>query len=228
MYYHCASFTKDAEKQAFRNLVRDEIYLLRDGHIPPQEFLPRFVNLAQVQQFPTELNVLVAELEEILQKWGYEWHPPPDVFLPLVSMFGYYRQERSYMREARAHPFGMHSHGAFFAKESKDIKEKEVEQKLSVKLCRWVVTHCATQEELTEMTKEDMRGAGGRYGFSLRRLSQDGVLYAAEVLYQEEKTFEWLTLLNFLDRNKSPRALDASNFHGENRTKLLDSFMAMM
>jgi hypothetical protein len=177
-------------------------------------------------------------------------HPPPFLVLAVAATLGHFRKQSS------SHAgfgggwggldvdLGMGGLSEMGGKEDK--KEKEPPPSLLV--CQWIVQHCPDRRALeeeearakaardaaavasgsAEAPKERPRG-GPDYGgnHQLKRLTELGVLHAADTLYAGEKSFEWLKLLSFLPEHQLPNAMSSSQVTDE-ATKLEKSFLSAM
>eukprot|EP00930_Biecheleria_cincta_P035478 TRINITY_DN24399_c0_g1_i1.p1 TRINITY_DN24399_c0_g1~~TRINITY_DN24399_c0_g1_i1.p1 ORF type:complete len:4764 (+),score=1067.82 TRINITY_DN24399_c0_g1_i1:48-14339(+) len=227
-YFHRAKFAGSdaAQDEGFVHFVHDEIFQLQSGNITPEESHKRLMALHS-SKFSKQGPLLDKAIEDLINNhWGYDNAPHPQVVLQVASALGIIRTSRSAM-----HGWGMpHSFmdDAGPAGREKD-KEKEKEEPPSLLVCRWVVKHCPSREELDALENAD---AGAREGRPKNRRSDastsNGVRFAAETLYTKEQTFEWLKLLNFLQLHSLPSAKSASEMTPAESKKLVASFVEEM
>lgn len=230
-YFHRARFSgADAvQDEAFPLFVHDEVHLLQSGATTPREFIHRFQHLAQAP-FARKRSLLDKALEELIQvHWGEDARPPASTVLAIAATLGYFRRRQSHDRSS----FAMHMYEdqdmlkqVMPASSSSQEKEKEPPQSLVV--CRWIVKHCPSRQDAPEDEAERRERGEGMSNHHLQRLTQTGVLQAAETLYKGEKTFEWLKLLNFLPEHGLPGPLSASTVTADEQQKLVKSFLDAM
>jgi hypothetical protein len=223
-YYHRARFTKkkdEEDDESFAMFVQDEIFQLQTDKINSREFITRFQQLAGAP-FAKKRSLLDKAIEQLIDHWGEATSPPMQVLLSIAAAFGHFQKserDRGWgdMADWEKGPlsdFGVTAMG----------KDKEKEPPMSERVCTWIVTHCPTRQAVEEEERRarearDKAAAeaatlaaavGGapppakergrermEIGGNLTlRLTNVGVLEAANRLYTGKKSFDWLKLLN--------------------------------
>jgi hypothetical protein len=230
-YFHRAKFAGSdaAQDEGFMQLVHDEIFQLQSGNITPDDSHKRMMALHN-SKFTKQGPLFDKALEALINDhWGYDNAPHPQVVLQVASALGIIRTSRSAMH-GWGMPHGFMDDAGPVAKADKD-KEKEKEEPPSLLVCRWVVKHCPSREELDALENADA-GGGAREGRPKNRRSDastsNGVRFAAETLYTKEQTFEWLKLLNFLQLHSLPSSKSASEMTPAESKKLVACFVEEM
>ncbi|CAE8646024.1 unnamed protein product, partial [Polarella glacialis] len=243
-YYHRAKFP-GADKDhdvGFVLLVHDEVFQLQSGATSNRVFHARMVQLAQASGFSKKRQLLDKALEElILVHWGENAVPPQNLVLAVAGALGQFRkQNHSSMPHLFDDPaelamvYGMGEQHRLDRGERGDRhgdKEKEEDKKPSLVVCRWIVKHCPSRNDIVEDEDRDRDrgregpGRGGGGAQMARNATLSGVRQAAETLYTGEKTFEWLKLLNFLPEHSFPAPVNASQCTSEESQKLTRSFI---
>lgn len=226
-YYHRTRFLPKSpdpsvECEAFPLFVHDEIHLLQSGATTARDFLQRYLQL--VRSMPNRRMALLNKaLEDLIQNhWGEETRPPHQTVLAVAAMLGCLRSHK--LGYNQAFPPLYEDYKADVPSLARN-EQQEQEAAPSLVVCRWIVRHCpaaeADNDPLDEIRNERERG---REALRFQRLSMQGVMQASSTLYNGEKTFEWLRVLNFLPEHEPPLPLDASQFTGEEQQKLESSF----
>ncbi|CAK0875556.1 unnamed protein product [Prorocentrum cordatum] len=231
-YYHWPRFPAAQERasDAFALLFQEEVHLLQTGRASQQQFLSRFYRLAQAP-FAEDRRSLDASLEElILRHWGEEARPPPQTVLAMAAALGYFRR--------RPHP-QQKSAGSFVSLPGGSPPQPEAGAGTpgrgqdggpppSLVVCRWIARHCPPRSELPEepgARTQRPQECDLVSRFCVQRDTQMGVLFAVEVLYLGEKTFEWLRLLGFLREYTLPEPISISLCTAGERDKIVQSFL---
>jgi hypothetical protein len=250
-YYHRTRFQEtvkdENDAESFPLFVHDEILLLQTGETSSKDFLNRFLQLAQAP-FAKKRSLLDKALEELINvHWGKGVKPPTMLVLAVAATYGHFRKQQ------HAHPgdwehYGHHFGTGMGAYADRDKQEKDKEPPPSLVVCNWIVSHCPSRQELEDETKareaaENVAaaadGGGGHrdrrrgrdYGsdHQMKRLYDLGVLQAAETLYFNVRSFEWLKLISFLPEHQLPNPVSSSTVNEEkDRDRLEKNFLETM
>ncbi|CAK9044288.1 unnamed protein product [Durusdinium trenchii] len=224
LYYHKANFGghESLQDEGFKLFIHDEIFQLQSGQISARDFHRHMVALA-ASNFNKKRSLLDKALEELIAHWGMDTPAPAQVVLAAAAALG--TMKRHTLPGVTMYGFDTFDNDyAFSSAMGSKEKEKEKEEPPSLTVCRWIVKHCPSRADV----EEEQRGERERGRESRSMATTAGVRLAAETLYKEEQTFDWLKLLNFLPEHSLPQPVNASQCSKEEARRLTDSFLRSM
>ncbi|CAJ1379394.1 unnamed protein product [Effrenium voratum] len=172
--------------------------------------------------FTKKRALLDKALEELIAHWGMDTPAPAQVVLAAAAALGTMKRQGAMSGVGL---YGFESYGEDYpfghmGAPSKPDKEKEKEEAPSLIVCRWIVKHCPSRADVEDDHRERERGRENR-----SMTTTAGVRLAAETLYKEEQTFDWLKLLNFLPEHSLPQPVNASQCSRDEARRLAESFL---
>lgn len=223
IYYHKALFgaPEGLQDDGFKLFIHDEIFQLQSNQITTRDFHRHMVALA-ASSFNKKRSLLDRALEDLINHWGMDNPAPSQVVLAVAAALGTMKRNTQGVSMYGFENFD--NEYAFGTGMSSKEKEKEKEEPPSLVVCRWIVKHCPSRADV----EEEQRGERERGRESRSLATTAGVRLAAETLYKEEQTFDWLKLLNFLPEHSLPQPVNASQCSREEARKLAESFLRSM
>ena len=223
LYYHKATFgaPEGVQDEGFKLFINDEIFQLQSGQITVRDFHRRMVALA-ASGFNKKRALLDKALEELINHWGMDTPAPAQVVLAVAAAMGTMKRNTQGVTMYGFESF--ENDYSFSSMVGSKEKEKEKEDPPSLMVCRWIVMHCPSRADV----EEEQRGERERGRESRSMATTAGVRLAAETLYKEEQTFDWLKLLNFLPEHSLPQPVNASQCSRDEARKLTESFFRSM